>query len=198
MIRLYLSLLFTFNVFASNNYTTDKRIGYIEDSLKSIIKSSKKEVNNAKNYIDLLHGGTCSSSSTSLTLDCLMELSNNNCRDKKKSKRPACRMYSDIIITNKMSESYFISGSEKYKMMKKSSSYEEALGIRRNQIHAFLSTQFFLSKSYRCDKKFDYNCFAQSIDTFCMEHSNEESISWHHCIASLTWFIGKNSQGMKL
>jgi hypothetical protein len=148
------------------------------------------------NYITLLNNGSCAASTDSLKLSCLIESAKNSCYEfKKKKNREKCLLYSDIIITNKMSEEIFISRSERFKMMRTSSNLIEAERKKRNHIYSNILTAYYLSDSFDCYDGQDSICHAKQVDHFCSTWGINKGMAWHHCTASIVWFIGMNSRG---
>ena len=146
---------------------------------------------NTYRYINVIDKNNCRSSLSDLRVECLLSYAKKNCREAGGAElKNNCELYSDIIVVNKLSENTFVNRSERYRMLKNTSSdYRTVMAGRLQQKYAKIVTHFSLTEGSDCDND-DVQCLARGLDKFCLEYTNTQSLSWQYCISASLWFIG--------
>ena len=177
--------------YSDNSYNENDRVDYIEKVMLAFQSTNSHILNNTKKYIDVVERNNCRTSLENLKVQCLLTYAENNCKELRNEKaRNHCELYSDIMITNKMSEDSFIDTSERYRILKKShQDYRTTINNRLSQKYARITTQFVLSPLSECKAK-DIHCLSRGLDQFCLNYTNSQDISWQYCISASVWLIG--------
>ena len=176
---------------AEEPYLRSSRVNYILTILQAFEKSKMSAIYNTFRYINVIDRNSCRSAISSLKTECLLNFANNNCSEiKNASTRENCHLYSDVIVTNKMSESSFIGTSERYRILRKShGDFKKILTDRLHQKYAGIVTLFSMSDYSDCQSN-DSSCLANGLDQFCLDYTNSNDLSWQYCVAASLWFIG--------
>jgi len=183
------------NGYADKPYQDENRITYTEKVLRAFDETKLSNLLNTYRYINVVDINNCRSSVSDLQVKCLLSHAEKNCNElpNQKQKR-ACEFYSDVIITNKLSEKAFISTSERYRISNmKEYSFRTAFENRLLQKYARIVTQFSLSNAANCENN-DFHCLALALDQFCLDYTNSNSLSWQYCMSASLWFIGTSSK----
>lgn len=174
-------------------YDQEARVAYIRDTLQAVIKAGPETLKDTYSYIDVMDRNQCRSAFHRLWVDCLIQVAKRNCRGRKlRTARHSCGLYSDVVVTNKLSEKHFVSSDEKYKIMKEHRNYRRELRKELRRRYARLATEFQLSGHASC-KHDDNQCLAGGVDGFCFAYADTRNLSWQHCVAALTWFVGTSA-----
>jgi hypothetical protein len=172
-------------------YLEENRVAYIEKVLRAFDQTKLQQIINTYRYINVVERNNCRSSLSDLKVQCLLSFARKNCSAARSAEsRSNCELYSDIVIVNKLSESVFISRSERYHVTRNSSDdFKTALTNRLQQKYGKLVTRFYLTSWSECEKD-DLKCLATGLDQFCLDYTNTESLSWQYCMSASLWFIG--------
>lgn len=192
-----IGLTLSFNSYASKPYLEKNRIDYISKVLQAFSETPLNKIYNTYSYINVIENNNCQSSLSDLKVECLLSHAKNNCSETRSEKlKINCELYSDIIVTNKLSEKTFINRSERYRMLKNTSyDFRTAMINRLQQKYSRLVTEFFLTeeKGMDCGDK-DFKCLARGLDQFCLDYTNTKSLSWQYCTSASLWFIGTSKK----
>lgn len=186
-----LFLLFVSDAMAAI-YSKEKREKYILDALTILKATDRREVEDTSKYIQTVYRTRCRSNFERYKIECLKQAVNDSCLQRRKRIKN-CKIYSDVIIVNKLSERYFVTGRERYEIMKKHPVFRPALVRQLDRHYAQLAADFGLSQYYECKPK-DFKCLSKSIDNYCMDSSDYKGLSWQNCVSALSWFIGNASR----
>jgi len=180
---------------ADKPYLDKSRADYAEKVLRAFYESKLQNILNTSRYINVVDINICRSSLSDLRVKCLLSFAEKNCAEMSRQKQKNhCELYSDVIVTNKLSENTFISTTERYKISNiKEYSFRTALENRLKQKYARIVTQFALSDGANCDSK-DFQCLAKELDQFCLDYTNSQSLSWQYCMSASLWFIGTTNR----
>lgn len=172
-------------------YLKDNRVNYIANILAAITSANLQDILNVESYISVVDRNNCSSSLSSLRTQCLIQYASDNCKSlRQQSEQSKCELYSDTIVANRLSESVFIPRSERYRLLKNSrGNSRDVLRNRLEQKYSRLVTQFALPLQDEC-KLDDYPCVAEQLDSFCLDYTNKQNLSWQYCTSAIIWFIG--------
>lgn len=193
MAMILYGLLLNFVVYASP-YSLEERIAYIENSLQAFAVTSQKSIQNTQAYIGLIDRSTCRSSYERLRVSCLKEAAEQSCKQTGgviKSQR--CRYISDTLVTNKLSESKFISSRQRYAIMKKHNEFRQHVNLALGSRYSIIAVKLATSENFDCKSK-DTNCLANKITHFCQVYAPKNNISWQHCSSALIWHIGTSKE----
>ena len=181
----------SFAASADEPYLKNNRVSYIENVLRSFRQTKLRNIMNTYSYINVVERNNCRSTLSDLKVECLLSFAKKNCSALNGSNnRNNCELYSDIIITNKLSEHVFINRSERYHVTRDSGvDFRTALANRLQQKYGKLVTEFSLAAESDCAND-DYSCLAQGLDKFCLGYTNAKSLSWQYCVSASLWLIG--------
>ena len=176
---------------ANEPYLDGNRVAYVEKALQAFSNTRLQKIMNTYRYINVVERNNCRSTLSDLKVQCLLSFARKNCSALNGEKhRENCRLYSDIVVVNKLSEHAFISRSERYHVTRNSGDdFRTALTNRLQQKYGKLVTQFSLTPWSEC-KKDDLKCLAAGLDQFCLDYTNAKSLSWQYCVSATVWFIG--------
>jgi len=171
-------------------YGPNERVAYVRDALAAIDASDEKTLTDTIGYIDVMDRNECRSVYHRLRAQCLIEVAKRNCRGQRGRKaRRACVLYSDIIVTNKLSEGHFVTTADRYLIMHRHRDFRERMRAELRRRYGSLVTDFTLSEHFNCTSN-DRDCLAEAVHDYCVEYADTHSLSWQHCAAAVTWFIG--------
>lgn len=171
-------------------YAPAERVEYLREMLQSVKDTEPRTLEDTYGYIDVMDRNECRSIYHRLRAQCLVEAARRSCRGRRgRAARRACQMYSDVIVTNKLSEKYFVTTSERYRIMSRHRDFRQRLRLELRRRYGSLATDFGLSRHAVCPAD-DVACTARGIDAFCAEYADTRSLSWQHCAAAMTWFVG--------
>ena len=191
---LYWTFLAALNPQHQEVFEKTSRVQRIQDTLVGLTTTDSVVLNNTFNYLQIMERNACQSEALSLKISCLIAAAQKNCDDRKNKKnRPACLLYSDVIVANKLGESRFIPDKEKFRILKKTSKNQNGFLDALNQKYGVLATEFMLGPAEICQYN-DFSCLALAIDDFCITTSNRKNLGWQHCSSALVWFLGTARQ----
>lgn len=180
---------------AGQPYLEENRVTYIEKVLQAFRQTKLQNIINTYSYINAVEKNNCRSSLSDLKVECLLSFAKNNCSASGgPQSRDNCKLYSDIVIVNKLSENVFIKRSERYRLTQNTSDdFRTALTNRLQQKYGKIVTHFSLTQWSECEKD-DLKCLAAGLDQFCLDYTNSQSLSWQYCMSASLWFIGTSIQ----
>ena len=180
---------------AAQPYLQENRVTYIEKALKAFQETKLQNIMNTYKYINVVERNNCRSTLSDLKVECLLSFARKNCSTYgKQTLRDNCKLYSDIIIVNTLSESVFIKRSERYRVTRNTKDdFRTALTNRLQQKYGKLVTDFYLTDWSECGNA-DLRCMAKGLDQFCLDYTNAKSLSWQYCTSASLWFIGTSKE----
>lgn len=180
---------------AETPYVEENRIEYLTKVLQAFDDTPVSKIVNSYRYMSIIESNNCRSSLSDLKIECMLSHARSSCNEIKSSREKLnCELYSDIIITNKLSEKTFVSKAERYRMLKNTSdNFTTVMANRLQQKYSRIITTFYLEKGATCADN-DFSCLARNIDQFCLDYSNIHSLSWQYCVSASVWFIGTSKK----
>lgn len=171
------------------SYDREARVTYVQEALQALTAADPHSLDNALTYIRAMERNTCLSSFHRLRIECLLQKVRKNCRGKPKARR-ACRVYSDIMVTNLLGEHSFVDKDHRIILMQTYSNFREALTREVKQRYGKLVADFRLAKLEKCGEDDDMACLSRNVDAYCMEHADTGNLSWQYCSSAIVWFLG--------
>ncbi len=180
---------------AEQPYLEQSRRDYIASALQAFFEAGELEIANTQEYLDVAERNSCRASNSDLRTDCLLSYAARNCDAVANQRNAAnCQFYSDVMVVNKLSQDAFITRSERYRILSSNSSDGRgAIEGRLQQKYARLVAHFSLTDAANCGNT-DFSCLARSLDRFCLDYANTQSLSWQHCVGAAVWFMGTARQ----
>jgi len=181
----------SFSSRATEPYLDENRVAYVERALEAFRQTKLQKIMNTYRYINVVERNNCRSTLSDLKVQCLLSFARKNCSALNGVKQKEnCKLYSDIVVVNKLSEHAFINRSERYHVTRNSGDdFRTALTNRLQQKYGNLVTDFFLTPRSNCEKD-DLECLATGLDQFCLDYTNAKNLSWQYCVSASVWFIG--------
>ena len=189
--------------------TTEKdRRAYVLGALKAVASSSSKDLATVQKRINAARS-SCRSKMPSIEMECLLQAEKSYCKLKKDPfMQKACLYHVDIVMNNKLSESFFLSNHERYKALKNSQKSKDkkndpkAKNLSYNNIlmsrYAHLVSKMVLWDGVTCPQGGDddvrWACLAKKISTFCEVKATVLNLSWQSCIGANVWFVGNQGR----
>lgn len=185
------SILPSFSAHADKPYVDTNRVAYVASVFRAFRETKNQNIYNTYRYIRVADKNNCRSSLLDLRVECLLSFANKNCAEIGGVElKGRCKLFSDIIVVNKLSEKSFIKKSERYRILTSAGQdYREAIDSRLQQKYARLVTQFSLEEGAGCQSE-DFDCMAKALDQFCLDYTNSQNLSWQYCVSASLWFIG--------
>lgn len=182
---------------AAESYDAPSRTAYLRRALAALRASPPAELAALQDALDRAQRTTCHSSSHDLNVRCLARTGVQQCPGAED--RDRCLLVADLAVTNKLSESSFVSVAQRYELMRTEKRYREAFRAVLHQERAQLATELLLAgPGCAVDDDVDASgaaggddCLASAVDAFCAGQSKR---SWHHCAAALIWFMAGAAQ----
>lgn len=185
-----------------------ERTAYVYKALNAVSQATEDELWQAMNSAKKIKG-SCKSKMPSIEMECLLTRQKNFCAELgQESKTKACTYYLDIATINKLSESYFLSNHERYKLLKqdqeKASKEKKQKGLMRfaqpsyqkvlMDRYANLAVNMLLWKGRVCNDRQDTNgnwiCMSRKLAEYCQVNMADMGQTWQSCVGSLVWFVG--------
>jgi hypothetical protein len=170
-------------------YGPSERVAYLRDALAALGEARPAELSDTSGYIDVMDRNECRSAYRLLRARCLVGVAARTCRgQRRRDKRRACKLISDIVVTNKLSEGHFVNTTERFMIMRQHQDFRHHMRAELHRRYGALVTELTLSRHFRCAPD-DRECLANGIHDFCIDYADTRSLSWQHCAAAVTWFI---------
>jgi len=181
--------------YASDHYLKKNRVVYISNVMRAFSETQIHDIINMYSYISVVDRNNCRSSLSDLRVECLLGYAKKSCKEAGNAESvDNCKLYSDIIVVNKLSENTFVNKSERYRMLKNTNDdYKTVMARRLQQKYAKIVTHFSLSEGSDCGND-EFQCLARKLDQFCLEYTNTHSLSWQYCTSASLWFIGTSDK----
>ena len=174
--------------------TGAQRRRIVRDTIDALREMDFREREDTYNYIYAVERNQCQAPLRSLKIGCLLEAARRNCRQRKGAARHRCRLVSDAIVANRLSEARFVSRSVRYQIMKEHSDYRGKLLIELRRRYARLVTGLYLEAPVPAGVPTE--ALADAIDAYCLGVAGQrQRLSWSHCVAAIVWFIGTSTEG---
>ncbi len=171
-------------------YSREARQAYLQEALDAVRTADQKTLTDAASYVGVMERNACRSDFRRLRVQCLIEAATRNCRGfKDRARRRRCALYSDIIVSNTLSEKALIDDERRYQIMQENRDYRRALRRELSEVYGNLAADFRLSPHYTCTRA-EPKCLAAAVDSYCDERADRQNLSWQYCAAALVWFIG--------
>ncbi|MCG8423751.1 MAG: hypothetical protein MJE77_38125 [Proteobacteria bacterium] len=174
---------------AQNVYQRDQRVQYIAEAIEALHTVDKKTIADIYSYLYVAERNQCQAPLRSLKVECLLVAARRNCEQRRGEQRKHCHRISDVIVSNRLSERYFISRSTRYRIMQEHKDYRSGLLGELQRRYAALVTELRLS-THLAEGKLRGPQLASAIDEYCLNVSGTRKLSWQHCTAAVIWFIG--------
>ncbi|MFW7379994.1 MAG: hypothetical protein ACOH5I_14365 [Oligoflexus sp.] len=187
--RFLLFFLFFTPYLLASNFNRDERAAYLVQAIQAIDHLDQAFIKDSINFVDLL-SRQCGSSFVEIKVSCLVESSRTYCLQKSKNLQEHCHRLMDIVMTNRIQESHFLSKRERYEIMRDHKNFRRVFDQRLAQRYGALTTHFVMSPFFTCRDK-TQPCFVTSLDQFCQHMNAEGQITWQTCAAAIVWFVAK-------
>lgn len=179
-------------------YDPETRRAHLLEALEAIQATDRQSFKDAASYIEAVDRNACQSDFRRLRTQCLIQAARRNCRGlRNETERRRCVLYSDVLVTNALSEEQMISEQERHQIMLSSKDYRSDLRRELVRRYGKLAAEFALSKHYVCTSS-DAACLVAAIDGHCRDQADRRNIAWQDCAAALVRFIGTTSSGKPL
>jgi len=128
----------------------------------------------------------CQAPVESLHIGCLLEAAARNCQSQ--TDKDKCMRLADVIVTNRLSEGWFVPRDVRYELMEKNKDYRAALERELRKRYAIMVGQFVMSRHF--PKSTAGNAaLATGLEAHCRELAGMKDVSWQYCVAAIAWFI---------
>jgi hypothetical protein len=174
----------------------DQRVAYVAGLVDAIRGSDPAMLVNTTKYIQVVERNKCQAPEQSLRVGCILEAASRNCRQATKELREQCLRASDVIVTNRLSERFFLPKDVRYQIVSKHRDYRTALARELVRRHAVLVAEFAMSRHFPGGRA-DSAALAAGIEGYCREIAGTRDLSWQYCAAAVVWFIGTDGGSVK-
>jgi hypothetical protein len=168
-------------------YGKEQRVDLLRQTLSAFAETPYSETKNSLLFLRNQSRYACASGSPTLKIQCLIEAARTNCMQRKKT--APCLMISDVLASNIVEESSFLSRRELQKILRNSHSSGDATLAALSGRYARLTTDYMTATGDLCAGS-DWACLAASVDNFCVQKSNDKKQSWQGCAGAIIWMIG--------
>jgi hypothetical protein len=127
-----------------------------------------------------------------LHVGCLLEAAERRCRDQG-DRREQCLRLSDVIVTNRLSEGWFVPRDVRYALMEKTKDYRTALERELRKRYAILASEFAMSRHFPGSTATTL-ALATGLESHCRELAGTKDVSWQYCVAAIVWFIATEAK----
>jgi hypothetical protein len=174
-------------------YNAERRSEHIAAVLHALRSAKPATRDNLVEYVHLLTQSACRGESASLRSMCLVAESRRHCSQlREPGRRLSCELLTDVIVTNRLAESYFIDDETRYEIMNKSKDVRQAMLSELRRRYAMLVIEYTMSKHVLAGSPSDVE-LAPRIDAYCRDDAHRQGLSWQHCVAAIVWFMGTSS-----
>ena len=173
-----------------SQYPRDAREQHITGALAAIDRLGKARLDAL--YLEVYEGARdiCRSAFGPPTISCLLALGIVTCDAKPQELRADCRVLSDVIITNQLSEHEFVDDTDRLALMNKSENFRTSMRAELHMHYAALVTGLALSPAFSAGEG-----LAPAIDEFCEDYASTRQLVWQRCVAGILWYIGTDEPG---
>lgn len=188
-------IVFFICLFCCSVYSVDKktyfkkdREAYIATYLTSIESMDDVIIKNIYEYLKINFNNYCQSNAHDLKVECLISHANKNCLSLGAEKLVRqCEYISDVVVVNILSESVFVSRSDRYRILQENGqNFQQALYDYLQKKYAHIQVKFYLDGGREC-REHDGSCLSKKLDSFCLAYSNTSNISWQNCVSAILW-----------
>jgi hypothetical protein len=173
-----------------------QRADHIAGLLDAIRTSDPGTLLETSKYIRAVERNNCQAAEQSLRVGCLLEAASLNCKQLQGQAQERCRRISDVIMTNLLSEEFFIPKQARLQIMNKHQDARAALARELDRRYAMLVTEFAMSDHFPGSTA-SSAAVATGLDRFCRETADRERVSWQYCVAAVIWVIGTDHKTAK-
>jgi hypothetical protein len=174
----------------------DQRVAYVAGLIDAVRGSDAAMLVNTTKYIQVVERNKCQAPEQSLRVGCILEAASRNCRQATKALREQCHRASDVIVTNRLSERFFLPKDVRYQIVSKQRDYRTALARELVRRQAALAAEFVMSRHFPGGRA-DSAALAAGIEGYCREMAGTRDLSWQYCVAAVVWFIGTEGGAVK-
>jgi hypothetical protein len=175
---------------APMDYGAEARAAYLQRAIDALVHADPQTVVDLRAHLDLKQRSSCSSAYRRLRVSCLLDAARRWCtRQAQPAWREGCLLYSDILVTNKLSEAKLVPAAKRYRIMQRFPDYRRELRRELYRRYALLAVELDASGAVPCGRS-DPACLASGIDTYCTASAEHHDLSWHQCAGALSWFVG--------
>ena len=173
-----------------SQYTRDARTHHIAGALEAIDRLGARGLDAL--YLEVYEGAldVCRSAFGPPTISCLLAMATDNCEAKPDGLRADCRLVSDVIITNQLSEHEFVDDTDRLALMNKGEHFRTLMRAELRMHYAALVTGLALSPGFGAGEG-----LAPAIDEFCEDYASTRQLVWQRCVAGILWYIGTDEPG---
>jgi hypothetical protein len=172
----------------------DQRVAYIAGLLDAIESTEHTELTNTSTYIYTVERNKCQAPVESLRVGCLLEAAARNCRQRPAAAQKRRERASDVIITNRLSETQFLPEDVRYQLMDNHRDYRSAFERELEGRYAVLVAELVTSPHFPGSRA-DNTALSAGIEGYCRELAGRQALSWQYCVAAVVWFIGTQGHG---
>jgi hypothetical protein len=183
-------------VLAEPNATATQRADYIAKLLDAIRTSDPGALLEMSRYIRAVERNNCQAPEQSLRVGCLLEAAGQNCKQQQGQARERCDRISDVIMTNLLSEEFFIPKPARIQIMNKHQDARAALARELDRRYAMLVTEFAMSDHFPGSTA-SAAAVATGLDRFCRQTTDTQRVAWQYCVAAVIWVIGTDNKTAK-
>jgi len=167
--------------------STRERASYITSLLDTLATTDGPLRTAMSNYIYTVDRNKCQAPVESLHVGCLRAATQRYCQAHFRDVA-RCTRLADVIVTNRLSEPWFVPTDVRYALMEKHRDYRAALERELRQHHAIVVTELAMSRHFPGSGASNA-ALATGIEAFCREQASLRDMSWQYCVAAIVWFI---------
>lgn len=169
------------------DYHLSLRLKAIINILNSLENTPKDQLFRDYNWLSLQGARTCDTEFLSVKISCMIENAKAYCKENYGTNGGNCLAYMDMMIVNSLNESMFISSREKYHLLKSKGFSEDQFHQVLENRYGELATSFAMSRHFVCGLEREA-CFAEGLDSFCIEFSDKGRLPYQACLGALMRF----------
>jgi hypothetical protein len=188
-----LLLVFTATPLSAGTFTKAQRQDYIKNALAAVLTTSKQNLENLYQFVTVVEQSSCHSAFEALTLSCLQEQVERNCKSGDSKARSHCPILSDLIVVNKLNEKQFVTRDERLQLTRQESGGSYATQYTRmvSRKYSLMVTEELLLGQRTCSSE-ENGCLAREVDDYCIGNSDVKNLPWQACVSAIVWYIGVN------
>jgi hypothetical protein len=164
------------------------RAAHIAALIEAIEHTDPATLANTRKYIEVVERNKCQAAEMTLHVGCMLEAAAQNCKQLQGDARDRCRLASDVIATNQLSERVFVPNDVRYQLMSKQRDARTAIARELNRRYAGLVAELAMSEHFPGPRA-DAGALAERIQGFCTEVAGTRDLSWQYCVAAIVWYV---------
>jgi hypothetical protein len=169
------------------------RVDYIARVIDALRESDPVALADTTRYLATVERNKCQAPEPSLRVGCVLEAAAQNCKRADAEAQGRCLAVSDVIATNRLSETIFVPREVRFRLLEESRDIRTAVARELHAQYALLVTELAMTPDFP-GAAASTPALAAAIEAHCRASAGTRELSWQHCVAAIAWFIATDGR----